>query len=357
MPIVIGDYLKDTQHLYAAEHGCYLLWLMHYWVRGPLPASIDKLVSIGKLTGSDATSIAQALLDDFFTLGDDGMYHQKRADIERAEWQGKRQIAKQKAEKAAIARWGKDAPSIPLGTPPSNPQAKPEDCPSPSPSSTPNEGSRGEPPSKPTRKKASSPKGKPSEVEPVLHTAFKEWFDRYYRKKNSKPAPWDGREAGVLSKWLKANPTVTEDDWKLILLHRFESPVTHTDPLSNWIRYALAWLKGPARDFGRPMSQSGGISYDKGARAEQSVREHRAKHAGDENDGPGLGLLALPAAQPGAEGNHGRFVLDSPGGSDGRADDPTRNASPQGDRVLAFPRTIEAVAGDPEPGGKGKASG
>ena len=129
MPIYIGDYLADTSHLDAQRHGCYLLWMMHYWRKGPLPNDIDDLVSIGRLRGKDAPSIAQALLKDFFFLDSDGAWHQKRQDVEKAKWQEKAIKSNEKAKKAANVRWKKNATS--------NPQAMLTPCPSPSPSTTP----------------------------------------------------------------------------------------------------------------------------------------------------------------------------------------------------------------------------
>jgi uncharacterized protein YdaU (DUF1376 family) len=132
MPLSIGDYLADTSHLSTLEHGAYLLILMHYWRKGPLPNDLAKIAQIAKL-GSDAWSIPQALLSEFFFLAEDGMYHQKRADREIEKWQGKRQSAQEKAAKAAKARWNKDAPSIPSSNAQSNAQAMLGSCPLPLP--------------------------------------------------------------------------------------------------------------------------------------------------------------------------------------------------------------------------------
>ena len=42
----LGDYLRHTRHLRAAEHGAYLLLIMHYWVTGELPHDDRQLASI-----------------------------------------------------------------------------------------------------------------------------------------------------------------------------------------------------------------------------------------------------------------------------------------------------------------------
>lgn len=65
MPLYVGDYLRDTAHLSAAEHGAYLLLIMHYWQRGALPKNHSQLARICRL---DDPSFATALpqLCEFF---------------------------------------------------------------------------------------------------------------------------------------------------------------------------------------------------------------------------------------------------------------------------------------------------
>ena len=128
MPLYIGDYLADTAHLDAERSGAYLHLLMHYWRKGALVDDIDSLASTAKLRPQNASSIIQALLDEFFTKNGDGRWHQKRQDVEREKWQKKKDSAVKRAETAAAARWV-NAPSIPS----SNAPAMLESCPSPSP--------------------------------------------------------------------------------------------------------------------------------------------------------------------------------------------------------------------------------
>jgi uncharacterized protein YdaU (DUF1376 family) len=77
MPLYVGDYLGDTGHLTTAQHGAYLLLMMHYWRKGELPNCDRQLSKITKLplkTWCDYRPILQ----DFFH---DGWKH-KRIDAE-----------------------------------------------------------------------------------------------------------------------------------------------------------------------------------------------------------------------------------------------------------------------------------
>lgn len=133
MPIVIGDYLGDTQRLTTEQHGAYLLLLMDYWRNGPPPADDAVLCSITRLKPARFRKHKSTLLS-FFRV-DGGMLVNKRADQEkvRAEQNASRNSAK--AKHAAQVRWhgrSEDAPS----NAPGNATSNAPECPSPSPSFT-----------------------------------------------------------------------------------------------------------------------------------------------------------------------------------------------------------------------------
>ena len=77
MPLYVGDYLGDTGHLTTAQHGAYLLLMMHYWRKGELPDCDRQLSKITKLplkTWCDYRPVLQ----DFFHAG----WRHKRIDAE-----------------------------------------------------------------------------------------------------------------------------------------------------------------------------------------------------------------------------------------------------------------------------------
>jgi uncharacterized protein YdaU (DUF1376 family) len=67
MPLYVGDYLGDTGHLTTAQHGAYLLLMMHYWRKGELPDDDGQLAKIAKLplrTWVDYRPVLQAFFHD-----------------------------------------------------------------------------------------------------------------------------------------------------------------------------------------------------------------------------------------------------------------------------------------------------
>jgi len=51
MPLMIGDFLRDTMRLDTEQQGMYLLLLIEYWSKGPLPDDPRILQKICKISG------------------------------------------------------------------------------------------------------------------------------------------------------------------------------------------------------------------------------------------------------------------------------------------------------------------
>lgn len=84
MKLYIGDYLRDTSHLSTAEHGAYLLLIMHAWTRnGALPAADDRLRTIAKMDRREWVRSRRTILE-FFIKGEGDTLRHKRIDRELA---------------------------------------------------------------------------------------------------------------------------------------------------------------------------------------------------------------------------------------------------------------------------------
>lgn len=133
MPIVIGDYLRDTQRLTTEQHGAYFLLLLDYWTNGPMPADDAVLCSISRLKMARFRKHKKALLS-FFTVVDGELRH-KRADAEKARAIQNAKRNSEKAKHAAEVRWQRENGDAPSNAP-SNATSNAPECPSPSPSVT-----------------------------------------------------------------------------------------------------------------------------------------------------------------------------------------------------------------------------
>ena len=134
MPLYVGDYLGDTGHLTTAQHGAYLLLMMHYWRKGELPDDDRQLSKITKLP-LRTWSEYRATLQDFFHEG----WKHKRIEAELARMvrvSEKRAIAGQKGglgsalarmklENASLSRQVVSRQVLPraIAAPPSSPAA------------------------------------------------------------------------------------------------------------------------------------------------------------------------------------------------------------------------------------------
>lgn len=100
MPLYVGDYLADTMHLTQAQHGAYLLLMMHYWKRGSLPAMHEQCMCIASAKNEQDRQNVEAVLAEFFTI-EDGTYRHSRIDAELA----KASESYERRASAAKKRW------------------------------------------------------------------------------------------------------------------------------------------------------------------------------------------------------------------------------------------------------------
>ena len=125
-PLYVGDYLADTGHLTAAEHGAYLLLLMHQWRNGSIPADERQLSKITRQTLPEWRRMAETILAFFDTIPEG--FSQKRLERERARAAEHSERRSEKARKAANLRWKGDATSM-LGALPEHSPSNACECP------------------------------------------------------------------------------------------------------------------------------------------------------------------------------------------------------------------------------------
>ena len=113
MPLYVADYLADTAHLGAVEHGAYLLLIMNYWQRGkPLPADDVRLARIARVDASQWPSVraqierqkrlrSERLALDQRTLSERSANAQRMTSV-RSSIQIQIQIRKKEARERAI---------------------------------------------------------------------------------------------------------------------------------------------------------------------------------------------------------------------------------------------------------------
>ena len=111
MPQSVGDYLADTMHLRAAEHGAYLLLLMQYWRAGPLPDDDRKLAAIARMDEAE-WRICGPVVRAFFQASDGGVLRQARCDAAREASQARVSKRRNAAKTASKARWNSETMPI-----------------------------------------------------------------------------------------------------------------------------------------------------------------------------------------------------------------------------------------------------
>lgn len=72
-----ADYLADTAHLNAAQHGAYLLLIMNYWQTGaPLKDSNVRLANVARMS-KDEWLEAREMLEEFFEISNGEWVHHR----------------------------------------------------------------------------------------------------------------------------------------------------------------------------------------------------------------------------------------------------------------------------------------
>lgn len=80
MQVYIADYLADTMHLSAEEHGAYLLLMFNYWQTGkPIPK--NRLAKIARLTNERWADVEPSLQEFFCDNGEEWVHLRIEEDL------------------------------------------------------------------------------------------------------------------------------------------------------------------------------------------------------------------------------------------------------------------------------------
>ncbi len=80
MQLYIADYLADTMHLSAEEHGAYLLLMFNYWQTGkPIPK--NRLAKIARLTNERWADVEPSLQEFFCNNGEEWVHLRIEEDL------------------------------------------------------------------------------------------------------------------------------------------------------------------------------------------------------------------------------------------------------------------------------------
>jgi uncharacterized protein YdaU (DUF1376 family) len=101
MPLYVADYKADTAHLSCAEHGAYLLLIMHYWQRGSLPDDDSRLAKIASASPSQWAQM-KPVIAEFFKPG----WVHERVAKELSEAKRISESRSQAGKNGARAKWG-----------------------------------------------------------------------------------------------------------------------------------------------------------------------------------------------------------------------------------------------------------
>lgn len=80
--LYVSDYLADTAHLSAAQHGAYLLLIFNYWQRGQaLSNTNDRLANVARMSNDEWAANKEALAEFFLVDGDTWSHARIDADL------------------------------------------------------------------------------------------------------------------------------------------------------------------------------------------------------------------------------------------------------------------------------------
>lgn len=100
--LYVSDYLADTMHLTAEEHGAYLLLIMNYWqTEKPIPES--RLQGITRVFNDRWTTVKSSL-SDFFKIDENGCWYHERIEKDLEKIKLKSQQASEAGRKSAEKR-------------------------------------------------------------------------------------------------------------------------------------------------------------------------------------------------------------------------------------------------------------
>lgn len=103
MQLYVSDYLADTAHLTAQQHGAYMLLLMNYWQRGkPLDNTNDRLSFVARMN-PDEWQMNKQVLSEFFHIEGDIWYH-NRIELDLSRVKTKSEQASEAGKRSAIVR-------------------------------------------------------------------------------------------------------------------------------------------------------------------------------------------------------------------------------------------------------------
>ena len=84
MQLYVSDYLADTAHLNAQQHGAYMLLLMNYWQRAkPLDNTNDRLAFVARMTSDEWFENKEVLAEFFIVEGDIWTHSRIELDLQK----------------------------------------------------------------------------------------------------------------------------------------------------------------------------------------------------------------------------------------------------------------------------------